>query len=112
MLHNARKEFALPKLADRVLIEGGVNSSFTINSKFSDLSLLATFHRILSHLEQHFLNGQFFCLRMKRTSCSEVSVDSQISIITTSQDLFRFQLRKTVFLQFADKKLLCTRQFF
>ena len=42
-----------------ILVEGGVHSSFAMNSKFSVLNLLAILHRILSFLALNFLIGPF-----------------------------------------------------
>jgi len=100
ILRNAWEECTLPKLPDRVLVKDGIDSS-----KFSDLSPLATLHSILTHLTLHVCKWLIFCLKMKRTSCSEVLAESQLSYITTSLDFCHFQARKTVFPQFLDKEL-------
>ena len=64
-----------------------------------------------TYLAVHFLNGQFFCFKMKRTSCSEVLVDSQLSVIIKSSNFCFFKETKTAFTQFLDKKLLFRREF-
>ena len=61
----------------------GVDSSFTMNSKFSNLSLwqpCLEFSPILNNVFERLV----LCLKMKRASCSVVSVDSQLNTITTS----------------------------